>query len=212
MALDRFQQEVLAAFFARQEGFFLTGGGALAGYYLDHRSTQDLDLFTVGSSLDEAEAGLAAVARELGASLEAVQTAPDFRRRLLRREPESVIVDLVLDRAAQIHPEKRRFGRVVVDSPEEIRANKLCTLLSRSELRDLADLRALEAAGYPVDAQALRDASKKDGGLTPGQLAWVLNEFRIASDAPGIGKATPADLSAYKAELVGRLLKLASPG
>ncbi len=212
MALDRFQLEVLAAFFTRQEGFFLTGGGALAGYYLDHRSTQDLDLFTVGSSLEEAEASLAAVARELGASLEAVQTAPDFRRRLLQRESESVIVDLVLDRAAQIDPEKRRFGRVVVDSPEEIRANKLCTLLSRSELRDLADLRALEAAGYAVDALALRDAARKDGGLTPGQLAWVLNDFRIGSDAPGIGGATPAELSDYKADLVGRLLSLASPG
>ena len=212
VALDRFQQEVLAAFFARQMGFFLTGGGALAGYYLDHRSTQDLDLFTVGGSLDEAEANLAAVARELGADLEAVQTAPDFRRRLLRRESESVIVDLVLDRAAQIDIEKRRFGRVVVDSPEEIRANKLCTLLSRSELRDLADLRALEAAGYPVDAQALRDAATKDGGLTPGQLAWVLNDLRIASDAPAIGGATPTALSEYKADLVGRLIALSSPG
>lgn len=212
MALDRFQQEVLAAFFARQAGFFLTGGGALAGYYLDHRSTQDLDLFTVGGSLDEAEANLAAVARELGAGLEAVQTAPDFRRRLLRRESESVIVDLVLDRAAQIDSEKRRFGGVVVDSPEEIRANKLCTLLSRSELRDLADLRALEAAGYAVDAQALRDAAKKDGGLTPAQLAWVLNDFRISSDAPAIGGATPAALSDYKAELIRRLIAQSSPG
>ena len=178
----------------------------------NHRSTQDLDLFTTSSSLDDADVVLADISREIGASLEAVQTSPDFRRRLLRRESASVVVDLVLDRAAQVVPEKRSFGQIVVDSPEEIRANKLCTLLSRSELRDLADLRALEAAGYPVDAQALRDASRKDGGLTPGQLAWVLNEFRIASDAPGIGKATPADLSAYKAELVGRLLKLASPG
>jgi hypothetical protein len=212
VALDRFQQEVLTAFFARQEGFFLTGGGALAGYYLDHRSTQDLDLFTVGSSLEQAEASLAAVARELCASLEAVQTAPDFRRRLLRRASESVIVDLVLNRAAQIDPEKRRFGSVVVDSPEEIRANKLCTLLSRSELRDLADLRALEAAGYPVDSQSLRDAATKDGGLTPGQLAWVLNEFRVSSDSPAIGEVTPAELSVYKADLVRRLIALSAPG
>ena len=212
MALDSFQREVLAAFFARQKGFFLTGGGALAGYYLNHRSTQDLDLFTTSASLDDADGALADISRELGSSLEAVQTSPDFRRRLLRRGLESVVVDLVLDRAAQVVSEKRRFGQIVVDSPEEIRANKLCTLLSRSELRDLADLRALEAAGYAVDAQALRDASRKDGGLTPGQLAWVLNGFRIASDAPGIGEATAAELSDYKAELVGRLLRLASPG
>ena len=212
MPLDSFQQEVLAGFFARQEGFFLTGGGALAGFYLDHRSTHDLDLFTVSASLDEGEANLAAVARDLHASLESVQTAPEFRRRLLRRESESVIVDLVLDRAAQIDPAKRLFGRVVVDSPEEIRANKLCTLLSRSELRDLADLRALEAAGYAVDSQALRDAAGKDGGLTPGQLAWVLNGFRIPSDAPAIGEATPMELSEYKDALVRRLIAFSSPG
>lgn len=212
MPLDSFQLEVLAGFFARQEGFFLTGGGALAGFYLDHRSTHDLDLFTVSASLDGAEATLAIVARDLHASLEAVQTAPDFRRRLLRRQSESVIVDLVLDRAAQIVPEKQRFGRVVVDSPEEIRANKLCTLLSRSELRDLADIRALEAAGYPVDSQALRDAARKDGGLTAGQLAWVLNDFQISTDAPAIGEATPAELAEYKADLVARLIALSSPG
>jgi hypothetical protein len=38
------------------------------------------------------------VAREMGATLEPVQTSPDFRRVLLRRGAEAVIVDLVRER------------------------------------------------------------------------------------------------------------------
>ena len=48
--LSPLQRTVLAEFFRRERGFFLTGGGALVGYHLHHRFTDDLDLFT----LDEA--------------------------------------------------------------------------------------------------------------------------------------------------------------
>ena len=42
MGLDRLQRELLAAFFRTPTSFFLTGGAALSGYYLDHRETLDL--------------------------------------------------------------------------------------------------------------------------------------------------------------------------
>lgn len=45
--LTRFQSDVLEAFFRREDRFFLTGGGALAGYRLGHRETRDLDLFSL---------------------------------------------------------------------------------------------------------------------------------------------------------------------
>jgi hypothetical protein len=73
---------------------------------------------------------------------------------------------------------------VRVDPPEEILANKLCTLLSRSELRDLVDVYALEQAGFRVE-DALPLAEKKDGGLTPAQLAWVLSQIDLTSLPPG---------------------------
>lgn len=43
--LSLLQHDLLEAFFARTQGFFLTGGAALAGFYLRHRETEDLDLF-----------------------------------------------------------------------------------------------------------------------------------------------------------------------
>ncbi len=53
MSLDSFQRRVLEEFFERQSRFFLTGGGALAGFHLEHRRTKDLDLFTVEDALDQ---------------------------------------------------------------------------------------------------------------------------------------------------------------
>ena len=60
--LDRFQQEILEAFFDREQRFFLTGGAALAGFHLGHRTTRDLDLFTVESVLEEGVTALREVA------------------------------------------------------------------------------------------------------------------------------------------------------
>ena len=45
--LSPLQRDLLGAFFERERGFFVTGGAALAGYYLHHRVTDDIDLFTV---------------------------------------------------------------------------------------------------------------------------------------------------------------------
>jgi hypothetical protein len=209
--LGGLQRELLDAFFHHESRFHLTGGAALAGYYLGHRETADLDLFTRTASMDEGEAALVAAARDLGASIEKVQTAPDFRRRLVRRRAESVVVDLALDLAEEGPYPKRQFGVVRVDPPEEILANKLCTLLSRAELRDLVDVLALERAGFRVE-DAVPLASRKDGGLTPGQLGWVLSQITVGDDAAIPGGFSPADLRSFLADVIRRLTRLSFPG
>jgi hypothetical protein len=88
--------------------------------------------------------------------------------------------DLVHERAPQGPLPKQHIGNIQVDPPQEILANKLCVLLSRSELRDLVDVYALEGAGLRVE-DALPMAEKKDAGLTPAQLAWVLSQIDLAS-------------------------------
>lgn len=210
-SLDKFQREFLDGFFRREDRFFLTGGAALAGFYLGHRPTQDLDLFTTEDRLVQGAAALGALARDLGASVEAIQTSPDFRRYLLRRGQEALVVDLVHDAAPQLFSEKQVIGGIRVDRPEEILANKLCALLSRSEIRDLVDLRALELAGYSVERN-LGAASRKDGGLTPGQLGWVLSQLQIGEDAEPPGGVSAAELQGYLEELKSRLALLAMPG
>ena len=209
--LDSFQQEILTAFFERQRGFFLTGGAALVGFYLQHRTTLDLDLFTSEDLMDEGEQTLVEIARDRGIDVERLRTSTDFRRFLLTRGTDSLVVDLARDLSPQIDKEKVEIHGIRVDSTREIMANKLCTLLSRAELRDLVDVRALEREGLSVE-EHLPLAAEKDAGLTAGQLAWVLSQVKIGDDASPPGGVSARELQSFVESLIQRLTAMAYPG
>ena len=202
--------DFLTAFFQREHRFFLTGGAALVGFHLGHRETHDLDLFTLEDVMNEGFAVVQEVARQMSASLESLQTSPDFRRFLLRRGNEAVVIDLVRERVAQAIPEKLHIGEIRVDPPEEILANKLCALLSRSEIRDLVDVRALEVLGYSLE-NAFVAAQQKDRGLTHAQLAWVLEQIELGADVVPPGDVSRQELQDYLDDLIARLKKLSFP-
>jgi predicted nucleotidyltransferase component of viral defense system len=208
--LDELQRDVLSAFFRRESRYFLTGGAALAGFHLGHRRTQDLDLFTTESGLEDGVTALRTAAADLGATIESLRSSPDFQRFLVVRGSDSVVVDLVRDPAPQLFREKLLIGHIRVDPAAEILANKLCTLLSRAELKDLVDVWALERAGLSVE-DALPGAALKDGGLTPGQLAWVLSQVEIGDDAVIPANVPAGELRRYLEELRQRLGRLAFP-
>lgn len=209
--LTELQTEVLRRFFARRDEFFLTGGAALVGFYLEHRETHDLDLFTAGQPLDEGERTLREIASELDLVVEPVRRDPAFQRFLVRRRAggESLVVDLVRDDVPQL-AEKRMVGGVRIDSAEEILANKMCALLSRVEVRDLVDVMALEQSGLDPVA-AVRAASGKDAGVTPSQLAWVLSSFPIPDDGTVPGGVSPDALRTFRDDLIRRLSAAAFP-
>lgn len=208
--LSALQQDFLNAFFGREARFFLTGGAALVGFHLGHRETHDLDLFTLEDALDAGTALAAEIARQWGATLESIQTYPDFRRLLLKRHDEAIVIDLVRERVAQIAPEKPIVNGIRVDPPEEILANKLCALLSRSEVRDLVDARALEMSGYRIE-DALPAAAAKDTGLTPALLSWILSQIELGDDLIPPGGVPLEELRLYLADLIARLTRLAFP-
>lgn len=208
--LSQLQNDFLSAFFARENRFFLSGGAALVGFYLGHRRTEDLDLFTMENEVENGFRLVGEVAKSLGASVEPIQTSPDFRRLLLKRGDEAIMVDLIREYVFQVSPEKTVINGIRVDTQEEILANKLCALLSRSEIRDLVDVRELERAGFNLE-NALVSAAKKDSGLTPAQLAWVLHQIKLSDDLIPPGEVSIAELKAYLTDLIDRLKRLASP-
>jgi hypothetical protein len=128
----------------------------------------------------------------------------------LRRGAEAVVIDLVREYAEQAAPEKPTVNGIRVDPPEEILANKLCALLSRSEIRDLIDVRALELAGFRVE-DALRAAAAKDRGLTPAQLGWVLSQIELGDDLTPPGGVSVDELRSYLSDLISRLATQAFP-
>ena len=105
--LNELQKEFLERFFAHENRFFLTGGAALVGFYLYHRQTEDIDLFTLEDEIERGFALVNEVAREMGADIESLQTSPDFRRLLLRRGDSAIVVDLVHEYVFQVDRAKR---------------------------------------------------------------------------------------------------------
>lgn len=152
---------------------------------------------------------LAAAAAALGGSIENVRTFPDFRRVLIRRGGESVVVDLVVDRAPDVDAAEVAASGVRLHSLREIAANKVCALLGRGEIRDLIDLRAILQRGAELQG-VLVDAERKDAGVSAATLAWLLDGIRIGGDAklPGV---TVAELESFRQDLVRRLRALGLP-
>lgn len=212
--LTPLQERVLAVLAPMTPRWTLTGGGALAGFHLGHRSTRDLDLFWHGrAELGELPREVRRRLEAAGLTTEGVQTTPAFERLRVRGSGEELIVDLVAERVPTVSdPLEVRLGSqtVFVDSPHEILVNKLGTLLQRRELRDLVDVRALLERDGDLEA-ALRDAPRKDGGFSPLMVAWILERFPVTELAPlsGLTAAETRELERFKLELIARLTRAA---
>ena len=209
--LTPLQRDVLREFFRRERRFYLTGGAALAGFFLKHRQTTDLDLFTLdASAFEQGQRALELTAQALGATVETVRHEPEFRRLFVARGAESVVVDLVRERAPQLFGAKLDAQGVRLDPLEEIFTNKLTALVSRGEIRDLVDVLLIEREGLRVE-DFVAPALAKDGGCTPATVAWVLSEISVGTDAELPAGIDPAELRAFLSDLIVRLRSVAYP-
>jgi Nucleotidyl transferase AbiEii toxin, Type IV TA system len=211
-ACTALKRDFLRAWFRDEQRFFLTGGSALGMFYLHHRNSYDLDLFT-GDDVDgkEMENLVLRVAGAIGAHCVAVRTAPDFRRFKLSRGEEREIIDIVVDRAPQLDVAKARFDTIRVDTLREITANKLTALLSRAELKDVVDLYFIEKAGCDLLA-SIPDARAKDAGWDSAMVALLLDGLR-GPHRPAwmIRELDPSDLDAFIQKLRLEMSRLALP-
>jgi hypothetical protein len=215
--LSAIQRDVLVALADVRPRWTLVGGAALAGVYLGHRETRDLDLFWRGlDKLGDVANLVADKCHVAGFQSQRLQVAASFVRLRVSRGDEVVIVDLVAD------PTERLDGdvdvsldaniQILVASRREILADKLCALLGRSELRDLVDVAGLVGAGADLE-QALLDAPKKDGGFSPLTLAWTLRSLDVPalSGAAGVEPRSTQELDEFKNDLIERLIGDAKP-
>ena len=102
------------------------------------------------------------------------------------------MIDVVVDRAPQLDAQKASFGAIRVDTLREMVANKLTTILSRTEVKDVVDLYFLEQAGHDLLA-ALPDAQVKDGGWEPGVVSMLLDGIRISELPPWLLRAVSVE-------------------
>lgn len=189
----------------------LTGGAALIGAYTHHRATRDLDLFFSESKLGAIPREIQETLTQKGFTVTPIQSSPAFVRFLVEAKDERVILDLVADNISPIEEPvawKIEGADIRIDTPHEILVNKLCGLLSRSELRDLVDLEALLNIGGDLD-RALQDAPQKDAGFSPLTLGWVLKGMPIEMLAQtlGLSDEDAKHLTEFRDILVERVVK-----
>lgn len=201
-ALYPLQDKVLAAKAAVDTGFHLTGGTALGRVYLHHRYSDDLDFFVndddrfavwVDRLLDAWRAG--------GRWDVAVQRRdPRFVRVLVSEGELPLKVELVNDVRGRVGVPVPCDGFGLVDTPENILANKITALLDREEPKDLADIWGLCTRGGLKLGDALAGASSKAVGIFSADVARALLGV-TADDWKMVRWTSPPPLDQYLAEL-----------
>jgi len=211
-AITSLKHDFLEAFFFREKRFFLTGGSALGLFYLDHRYSYDLDLFTIETpEWPEIDGIFHLCAREINAQGEILKDSPTFRRYRLSRNAETEIVDFVLAIEKQIDENKQLFKNVRVDTLHEIFVNKITTLISRCEVKDLVDLYFLEQEGMRIEDH-FAEARQKDGGLDPAMISSILKSLQITEMPDYLIKPLSLDeLKSFVEALRIRMAVLAYP-
>lgn len=149
------------------DGLWLVGGTALAGYYAEHRRSDDLDLFAVSADAHRSAVLSAKGLKKAGADFKKEMSSPNFYKAHLSLRGHSFTVDIVLDE--NLHRVGRSIktpeGVSVVDLPT-LFATKTACLLSRCSEKDLYDLDWLFQRMGGVDvAEIVEQGRLIDGGM-----------------------------------------------
>ena len=122
--------------------FYLTGGTALAEFYLQHRLSEDIDLFTEKEEVNQGvvEVFLKKSARRLKIKkIKLSQFLGLFSYKLIYQDSEELKIDFNYYPFLRID-KRTKFKNLEVDSLVDIAANKVHTLFMKPRPRDYIDL------------------------------------------------------------------------
>ncbi len=212
--LTKLQEETLQSFFAQPIGasYFLTGGTALSGFYFCHRKSIDLDLFTFEPiEIEPVKQVFGAIAAKAGLSLDHRVATAGYHKFFLTGKKEELKIDLVKDQKVHFGDIKT-FGKIRVDSIENIGSNKITAIFGRTEAKDFIDLYFILQKKLFTFAKLLQDAKKKDLGLSEFYLAHMLLEVKNLKNFPKMLVPFNKDkMESYFVSLANNLLLEAEP-
>lgn len=166
-------------------GVWLVGGTALAGFYAEHRRSDDVDLFAADSEAHGCAVRAIKALADIGASFSNESRTPQYYRASIALGGHAFTADAVLDE--HIH----RIGRAVrtddgvcVADLQTLLAMKVACLVSRSSEKDLFDLDWMfEHMGEPGAAELVAMGSKLDGGVSVETLLISLAGSMLRKEA-----------------------------
>lgn len=194
--------------FQRRVPCHLAGGAALAGAHLSHRLSNDIDLFCHrAEDVRELVRVLPDVAREQSARIDVVRDAGTYVRAAASLAGARLEIDLVHESQPDLSPPEK-LDQVTLESFDDLRAAKVTCILSRTEPRDLVDLFFLDRAGFPPEND-LALALRKDAGIDPAVLGWLLGTFPVRPLPAMLEPLTEDELRAFRDDLRERMKRLA---
>ncbi len=173
-----------------QDQFYLTGGTALAEFYIGHRISFDLDCFTAHEPLivlTSRRVELAAAAEGLQVSV--VRRFAAFVELLIADGEEALRVELALDSPYRLAPAVLSEYGVWVNDWLDLAVDKLLAYYGRAEPRDAVDLYFIFQR-EPVK-RLLELAAQKDPGF---DLYWFAVALNRAANFPDQAGAWPVKM------------------
>ena len=192
--LTQLQRQVLDTMFAEEafaRAFYLTGGTALSAFYLQHRYSDDLDLFTNEADTQFLWPWLQTIQTSLGFTVES-RTPRYIRLRI----QDGLRVDVVQDVPFRVGVPVRS-GTWQVDSLENITLNKITAIQGRLDVKDYVDLYALLKDRPGEMLWLLTEAKRKDASIDPFTWSKVIGDVETFRILPRM--ITPVELKALVA-------------
>lgn len=177
-----FQDAVLARLADLDTGFYLTRGTAASRGYLEHRFSDDLDLFVNDDDQFAlwADRVIAAVAHHGPWRCEVGLRDTRFVRATLALEDVALKIEMVNDVPSRVGEPWQHPVLGSLDTAENILANKVSAVLARTEPKDLADLWGFCCRRNLALEEAILGAQGKAAGIFPADLARAL--FSVTED------------------------------
>jgi hypothetical protein len=167
------------------ESIWLVGGTAIAGYFAEHRRSDDLDLFAADAVTHEAAIRTLRALVAHGLVLTNERRTPTFFHADACYNTHAFTIDIVLDTFLHsIGSAFRAEDGVTVANATTLFATKSATLLSRCSEKDLYDLWwFFDQLGHIDIATLINTGAQIDGGLTAETLLISLQGTTLREDA-----------------------------
>jgi predicted nucleotidyltransferase component of viral defense system len=167
------------------QNFYLSGGTALAGFYLFHRYSEDLDFFSE-NEVDPSQIGIFFKSIKKKFNIKKIDFEQSYNRNLffLHFNDEILKMEFTYYPFKRIEKGLKTYG-ISVDSLLDIATNKLFSIYQRCKARDYIDLYIICKEKNLLVADLIKLAKIKfDWHIDPIQLGTQFMKAKDAADYP----------------------------
>lgn len=207
--LTPLQKETLDLLFSEEQFskiFYLTGGTALAAFFLEHRHSDDLDFFTNAPDIDFLFPLLKKFEQQGKLAIES--RTPQYIRTRFQGELKT---DFVQDVPFRVGVPFSR-GHWKIDALENISLNKVSAIQGRLDVKDYVDLYFLLKEDPKKIFAWLEQARQKDGSIEPFLWSRIIGDVETFRILPRMIKPlTLGELTTFYRDLRQKILRRLKP-